>query len=68
MTDLAVMQIGFFIGITCGLILGFFIGLNIKSWSTLSLLDKKRHILVIGIGGLMIISGLIMSLWKYFSL
>jgi len=68
MTELAIIQIGFFIGITCGLILGFFIGLNIKSWSTLSLLDKKRHIMVIGIGGLMIISGLIMSIWRFFGL
>ena len=68
MTDMTIIQIGFFIGITFGLIVGFFIGLNIKSWSNLSLPDKKRHIMVIGIGGLMILSGLIMSIWQYFLL
>jgi ABC-type antimicrobial peptide transport system permease subunit len=66
MADISIIQIGFFIGITFGLIIGFFIGLNIKSWKKLSSPDKKRHLMVIGIGGIMIVSGLIMNLWKYF--
>ena len=66
MAEINIIQIGFFIGITFGLIIGFFIGLNIKSWSRLSKPDKKRHIMVIGTGGIMILSGLVMSLWNYF--
>jgi len=65
MNEINMVQIGFFIGITFGLIIGLFMGMNIKSWSKLSTIDKKRHIVIIGIGGIIILSGFIMSLWHY---
>jgi nitrate reductase gamma subunit len=66
MINMNVIEIGFYIGIIFGLVFGFLIGKNTKSWSLLTHSNKKRHLAVVGIGGMMIITGLVFSLWRIF--
>jgi hypothetical protein len=61
------MIIGIGIGIAIGISIGIPIGQNKKPWHELTELEKKQRKRILALGTIILIIGLIINLWLFFS-
>ena len=61
------MLIGMLLGIAIGISIGISIGKKQKPWSELTDQEKKQKKLIVGAGVVILLIGLIVNLWLFFS-
>ena len=68
MSDFVIgIPIGMAIGIAIGLNLGIIIGKNQKPWSELTEEEKRQRKMLIGAGMIILIFGVLVGLWQFFT-